>query len=151
MIKLDDFIRMVNKDFGPNSIIFIYYSKLFLLYNRTFIIKRTVEAFKNKTKCMVDEYSSYNVTEINRNVVWEYNSFNLMFTIYILASVKINGLQTLGENIADNGGIKTAYRVYINILNKLLEKGFLLILSTYRRIKNGFKRTSFHRISHYMG
>lgn len=60
----------------------LYYStsSLFILYYRIILIKRTVEAFKNKSKCMVDEYSSYNVTEINRNVILEYNSFDLIFT-----------------------------------------------------------------------
>lgn len=70
MIKLDDFIRMVNKDFGPNSIIFILLKIISnYIIESYYIIKRTVEAFKNKTKCMIDEYSSYNVTEINRNVI----------------------------------------------------------------------------------
>ncbi|XP_022784780.1 endothelin-converting enzyme homolog isoform X5 [Stylophora pistillata] len=51
----------------------------------------SVTAFKNKTKCLVDQYSSY-----------EFHTKNL------------KGEQTLGENIADNGGIKQAFQAYQN-------------------------------------
>ena len=30
---------------------------------------QTIEAFKKKTKCMIDQYNGFNVTEINRNVI----------------------------------------------------------------------------------
>lgn len=48
----------------------------------------SLEAFKNRTACMTEQYGRYTVH-----------------------SEKVNGRQTLGENIADNGGLKAAYNV----------------------------------------
>uniref|UniRef100_A0A669C389 endothelin-converting enzyme 1 n=1 Tax=Oreochromis niloticus TaxID=8128 RepID=A0A669C389_ORENI len=49
----------------------------------------SVEAFRQRTECMVDQYGHYTVN-----------------------GEHINGKQTLGENIADNGGLKAAYHAY---------------------------------------
>lgn len=49
----------------------------------------TLESFRERTQCIVDQYSSY-----------EINGENL------------NGKQILGENIADNGGLKAAFHAY---------------------------------------
>uniref|UniRef100_A0A8C8RHB8 endothelin-converting enzyme 1 n=1 Tax=Pelusios castaneus TaxID=367368 RepID=A0A8C8RHB8_9SAUR len=55
----------------------------------------SLEAFKNRTECMMEQYSKYMVNEEH-----------------------VNGKQTLGENIADNGGLKTAYNAYKAWLRK---------------------------------
>jgi putative endopeptidase len=50
----------------------------------------TQSAFKSRTQCVDDQYSAYEV----------------------LPGAKINGKLTLGENIADAGGVKLAFRAY---------------------------------------
>lgn len=47
-----------------------------------------MEAFKKQTRCMVEQYGNYSVNK-----------------------EPVNGIHTLGENIADNGGLKAAYKV----------------------------------------
>ncbi|XP_033226220.1 endothelin-converting enzyme homolog isoform X2 [Belonocnema kinseyi] len=50
----------------------------------------TIAKFKNRTECFVEQYGDFEID--GRHV---------------------NGRQTLGENIADNGGLKAAYHAYI--------------------------------------
>ncbi|CAF4360810.1 unnamed protein product, partial [Adineta steineri] len=53
----------------------------------------TINAFDGKKKCMIDQYNNYTVAQVD---------------------ISISGEQTLGENIADNGGLKEAFRAYQN-------------------------------------
>lgn len=49
------------------------------------------ERFKERTKCVVDQYNNY---------YWK------------LAGMHVRGTKTLAENIADNGGMREAFRAY---------------------------------------
>ncbi|KAI3355443.1 hypothetical protein L3Q82_018279, partial [Scortum barcoo] len=51
----------------------------------------SITAFNEKTQCMIDQYNEYH---------WEQ------------AGLNVRGKRTLAENIADNGGIREAFRAY---------------------------------------
>lgn len=52
---------------------------------------KTDARFKERAQCIIDQYANFSLPE---------------------NGLRINGLNTQGENIADNGGIKEAYRAY---------------------------------------
>ena len=55
-------------------------------------------SFKKKTECFIKQYDNYHFTPDN-------NPFNKI-------NGKINGTRTQTENIADNGGIRAAYKAF---------------------------------------
>ncbi|XP_063409498.1 neprilysin-4-like [Mytilus trossulus] len=59
-----------------------------------------ITRFKHQAQCIIDQYSNFTLKDVDMN---------------------LNGLQTQGENIADNGGLKQAYRAYTNWLKTLPE------------------------------
>ncbi|CAH0723238.1 unnamed protein product, partial [Brenthis ino] len=50
-----------------------------------------IEAFHHRAQCLIDQYGQYVVPEVN---------------------MKLDGVNTQGENIADNGGVKQAFHAY---------------------------------------
>lgn len=73
----------------------------------------TIDKFKERTDCFARQYGNY---ELNGK--------------------KINGKQTMGENIADNGGLKAAYHAYIHTKNNVERDKLLLpgINMTHRQL-----------------
>ncbi|XP_070167496.1 neprilysin-4-like isoform X2 [Polyergus mexicanus] len=50
-----------------------------------------INGFHRRAQCLIDQYARYTITEVE---------------------MQIDGVNTQGENIADNGGIKQAFRAY---------------------------------------
>ena len=96
MIKEDNIIAMVNSNsekninqtntLNPYKIIVLFVGNLDNWWKIDTFFK-----FLNKTRCIIEQYGNYSAPSINLN---------------------LNGINTQGENIADNGGIKEAYRAY---------------------------------------
>ncbi|CAG9819313.1 unnamed protein product [Phaedon cochleariae] len=51
----------------------------------------TIRAFRDRTQCIIDQYSRYKIDEVG---------------------LYVNGRMTQGENIADNGGLKQSFRAF---------------------------------------
>ncbi|XP_026752063.2 neprilysin-4-like isoform X2 [Galleria mellonella] len=56
-----------------------------------------IESFHRRAQCLIDQYGQYVVPEVN---------------------MRLDGVNTQGENIADNGGVKQAFRAYLHWLQK---------------------------------
>ncbi|KAJ8728307.1 hypothetical protein PYW08_016692 [Mythimna loreyi] len=61
-----------------------------------------IEAFHRRAQCLIDQYGRYVVPEVN---------------------MKLDGVNTQGENIADNGGVKQAFRAYLHWVQRHGVKG----------------------------
>ncbi|CAG2168313.1 unnamed protein product [Oppiella nova] len=59
--------------------------------NKNWWAKTTDDMFKNRTLCLINQYNNYVLPDIQRN---------------------LNGINTLGENIADNVGVREAFKAY---------------------------------------
>uniref|UniRef100_A0A7E4UN99 Peptidase_M13 domain-containing protein n=2 Tax=Panagrellus redivivus TaxID=6233 RepID=A0A7E4UN99_PANRE len=53
-------------------------------------------SFDSMVQCVVNEYNEFNATDAKNN------------------TFKVNGAQTAGENVADNGGIRAAYNAFLS-------------------------------------
>lgn len=80
----------------------------------------TITAFRDRAQCIIDQYSRYKVNELG---------------------MYMNGKLTQSENIADNGGLKQAFRVMdlkwmeFLLLSSIIDSYF--DCQIYRRIKSG--------------
>lgn len=81
----------------------------------------TITAFRDRAQCIIDQYSRYKVNELG---------------------MYMNGKLTQSENIADNGGLKQAFRVRIYLLSRFstyfnnrisFRFFFLSLLQAYRK------------------
>lgn len=74
---------------------------------------KTIEGFKNASECIVAQYSRYRIEEES-----------------------LNGQMTLGENIADNGALKTAFYAYEQWIkeNKEEEKPLPLLNLNHKQL-----------------
>ena len=69
-----------------------HYSTFYFLGNlQNWWDDETKAKFLNKTQCIINQYGNYSVEELEAS---------------------LNGITTQGENIADNGGVKEAYKAY---------------------------------------
>jgi len=57
-------------------------------------LQETKDKYMSKAQCIISQYSNYTIDKVGEE------------------SINVNGINTQGENIADNGGIKESYRAY---------------------------------------
>ncbi|XP_064085385.1 neprilysin-like isoform X2 [Macrobrachium nipponense] len=83
--------------------------------------QKTMDQYVNRSKCFENQYSSYNVSDL------------LAPFDAVSGSLKINGLQSKGENLADNGGVRAAWTAYKKHIQETGENLVLPGLQSYNQ------------------
>ena len=74
---------------------------------------RTLKNYLEKAACFVEQYSNYSFPTINMTVINFPSRHKSRSSITCwIGLFQVNGLNTQSENIADNGGLRQAYRAF---------------------------------------
>lgn len=77
----------------------------------------SIAQFNQRAQCFVDQYNNYSLQGYQvykRMIMFHENSYS-----YVCKLVQVDGKLTLSENIADNGGVHTAFQAYKNVMNEV--------------------------------
>lgn len=80
----------------------------------------TQKSYLEKAKCIIEQYGNYTDKQTGLNVSanigfliqYFFENFVINSLHFVSPSIQLNGINTQGENIADNGGIKESYIAY---------------------------------------
>jgi len=88
-------------------------------------------------QCIVEQYSQYSVSELGDNFTVSHcirhslHGRTVCSQALMCVIVQVNGINTQGENIADNGGLREAFRAYLKYRDRIPDELLLPGLTQY--------------------